>query len=124
MLGALDGFSAAEAVTDEASMPELERWVLHRLTEMDAIVRRCCDDYEFQTLFAELTAFCTNDLSAFYFDIRKDSLYCDLPSATRRRACRTVLNVLFERLTAWLGPIMTFTAEEVCQCEVASVPAR
>ncbi|NKD82952.1 isoleucine--tRNA ligase [Haematospirillum jordaniae] len=116
MLGALDGFSAAEAVANEASMPELERWVLHRLTEMDAIVRRCCDDYEFQTLFAELTAFCTNDLSAFYFDIRKDLLYCGHPQDPERRACRTVIDRLFNTLVRWMAPVLCFTAEEAWLC--------
>ncbi len=111
LLGSLAGFRDAETLP-VAEMPELERWVLHRLWELDAIVRRAAEDYEFHTLFTALHNFCAVDLSAFYFDIRKDSLYCDRPDAPRRRACRTVLEAVFSRLTAWLAPILCFTAEE------------
>jgi isoleucyl-tRNA synthetase len=86
--------------------------VLHRVFEMDALVRRCCTEYEFHTLFAELHVFCAVDLSAFYFDIRKDVLYCDHPDDLRRRAARTVLDILHSALTAWLAPFICFTAEE------------
>ena len=111
ILGSLDGFSEAERM-DPAEMPELERFVLHRLAEMDAIVRQCVDDFDFHTLWLELHHFCANDLSAFYFDIRKDALYCDLPSSSRRSACRTVLDRLFDALVTWLAPITPFTADE------------
>jgi isoleucyl-tRNA synthetase len=111
LLGNLDSFTDAEKVAPE-SMPELERWVLHRVFEMDALVRRCCTEYEFHTLFAELHVFCAVDLSAFYFDIRKDVLYCDHPDDLRRRAARTVLDILHSALTAWLAPFICFTAEE------------
>ena len=93
-------------------MPELERWVLHRLHELDGIVRKTCDEFEFHLLFAALHNFCAADLSAFYFDIRKDALYCDAASSLRRRACCSVLDTLFSCLTAWLAPILCFTAEE------------
>lgn len=112
MLGALAGFSDAERV-DAAQMPELERWVLHRLAELDAEVREGYAKYDFQGVFQKLFTFCTTDLSAIYFDIRKDALYCDAPSSPRRRACRTVMDILFHRLTTWLAPVLVFTMEEV-----------
>jgi isoleucyl-tRNA synthetase len=111
LLGALDGFDEAERVPVH-DMPQLERWVLHRLTEMDKLVRTTVDGFQFHSLFAELSNFCTNDLSAFYFDVRKDSLYCDHPADTRRRAARTVMDVLFTCLSRWLAPFLCFTAEE------------
>jgi isoleucyl-tRNA synthetase len=111
LIGNLDGFTEAERLP-AAEMPELDRWVLHRLRQLDEEVRRCCDDFDFTAMFTALHHFCAIDLSAFYFDIRKDSLYCDAPTATRRRAVRTVLDAVFERLTAWLAPVLCFTAEE------------
>jgi len=111
VLGNLDGFAAAERLP-HAEMPELERWVLHRLCELDELVRRCCAEYDFHTLFTQLHNFCAVDLSAFYFDVRKDALYCDDPRSVSRRAARTVLDELFSCLTAWLAPIIAFTAEE------------
>jgi isoleucyl-tRNA synthetase len=112
MLGALKGYSAAETV-DPADMPGLERWMLHRLAELDGEVRKGYAAYDFQGVFSRLFTFCTSDLSALYFDIRKDALYCDAPTSLRRRACRTVMDHVFHRLTAWLAPILVFTAEEV-----------
>jgi isoleucyl-tRNA synthetase len=93
-------------------MPELERWVLHRLAELDETVRRGYAAFDFQGVFQAVFTFATVDLSAFYFDIRKDALYCDGDTA-RRRAARTVLDLLFHRLTTWLAPILVFTMEEV-----------
>jgi isoleucyl-tRNA synthetase len=112
MLGALKDFSEAERV-DAGQVPELERWVLHRLAELDAEVREGYAKYDFQGVFQKLFTFCTTDLSAVYFDIRKDALYCDAPDSLRRRACRTVLDILFHRLTTWLAPVLVFTMEEV-----------
>ena len=112
MLGALAGFTAEESVEPQ-DMPELERWVLHRLAELDGEVRRGYAAYDFQGVFQKLFTFATSDLSAFYFDIRKDTLYCDAASSLRRRACRTVMDALFHRLTTWLAPILVFTAEDV-----------
>jgi len=112
MLGALKDFDPAERVAPE-EMPELERWVLHRLAELDAHVRRGYAAYDFQGVFQALFGFVTSDLSAFYFDIRKDALYCDAPDSPRRRAARTVMDLLFHRLTTWLAPILVFTMEEV-----------
>lgn len=111
LLGNLNEFDESERVKP-AEMPELERWALHRLWELDALVRHNCGEYDFQRIFRELHDFCAVDLSAFYFDIRKDSLYCDSVGDMRRRAVRTVLNELFSCLTAWLAPILCFTAEE------------
>jgi isoleucyl-tRNA synthetase len=111
LLGALGGFEESERVAPE-DMPELERWVLHRLWELDRLVRRGVEDYDFHGIYQALHNFCAVDLSAFYFDIRKDSLYCDRPDAMRRRACRTVLDLVFDHLTAWLAPILCFTAEQ------------
>ena len=93
-------------------MPELDRWVLHRLSQLDGKVRQACVDYEFHPLFTELHTFCAVDLSAFYFDIRKDALYCDRADSIKRRAARTVLDEVFSCLTAWLAPFICFTAEE------------
>jgi isoleucyl-tRNA synthetase len=115
LLGALDGFTEAERVAAH-EMPQLERWVLHRLTELDRQVRQACHDFQFHALFTELHNFCAVDLSAFYFDIRKDSLYCDHLTDSRRRAVRTVMDLLFTSLTRWLAPFLCFTAEEAYLC--------
>ena len=111
LLGNLAGFADGERV-DPDSMPELERWVLHRLWELDRTVRRSLDRYDFHTLFTALHNFCAQDLSAFYFDVRKDALYCAPRADPVRRAARTALDALFSCLTAWLAPILCFTAEE------------
>jgi isoleucyl-tRNA synthetase len=111
LLGNLAGFDARERLP-VAEMPELERWVLHRLTELDQALRRACDELQFHPVFAELHTFCAVDLSAFYFDVRKDALYCDPADSLRRRAARTVLEAAFDCLTAWLAPFLCFTAEE------------
>src|SRR5690606_11097644 len=105
VLGNLDGFTEAERIGVE-EMPELERWVLHRLAQIDGQLRRGYDSYDFQGVFQAVFQFATVDLSAFYFDIRKDALYCDAPDALRRRAARTVLDLLFHRLVTWLAPIL------------------
>jgi isoleucyl-tRNA synthetase len=117
LLGALEGFSDAERVP-VAEMPELERYVLHLLADMDAKLRIAVDDFDFNTYVRLLSDFANNDLSAFFFDIRKDSLYCDvgpaLPEGTlKRRAYRTVLDTVFEALVRWAAPVLVFTAEEV-----------
>ncbi|MDF0599853.1 isoleucine--tRNA ligase [Psychromarinibacter sp. C21-152] len=112
LLGNLAGFSEGERVAAQ-DMPELERWVLHRMAELDARVRAGYDAYDFQGVFRALFDFATGDLSSFYFDIRKDAFYCDADDSLRRRAARTVLDLLFHRLTTWLAPILVFTMEEV-----------
>ncbi len=111
LLGSLAGFTEAERVA-VAEMPELERWVLHRLTELDARVRAAVESYDWTGVYPELHAFCATDLSAFYFDVRKDAIYCDRPDSLRRRAARTVLDHLHRCLTTWLAPVLCFTAEE------------
>jgi isoleucyl-tRNA synthetase len=93
-------------------MPELERYMLTRLAEMDGVVRAGYQAYDFKRTFHALLNFCVNDLSAFYFDIRKDALYCDPNDSVTRRAALTVLDRLFETLTAWLSPMLCFTMEE------------
>ena len=112
LLGALDGFDDAERVP-VAGMPELERYVLHLLAILDAELREATAAFEFNRYARALSDFANNDLSAFFFDIRKDSLYCDAPGDPRRRACRTVLDILFHALVRWAAPILCFTAEEV-----------
>jgi len=112
LLGALDGFEEAERVRP-AEMPELERYVLHLLADMDAKLRRAVDDFDFNAYVRLLSDFANNDLSAFFFDIRKDSLYCDAPDSPKRRAYRTVLDTLFHALVRYLAPVLVFTTEEV-----------
>ncbi|HEY0626553.1 MAG TPA: isoleucine--tRNA ligase [Allosphingosinicella sp.] len=112
LLGALSDFTDAERVSP-AEMPELERWVLHRLAELDAELREAAEGYEFNRYTRAITAFANDDLSAFFFDIRKDSLYCDAPTEPKRRAYRTVLDIVFHALVRWVSPILCFTAEEV-----------
>ncbi len=111
LLGNLSGFTESERV-NAADMPELERFILHRVCELDRLIRNACDTYDFHGLFNELHNFCAVELSAFYFDIRKDVLYCDAPSSMRRRACRTVLDTLYDCLVKWLAPFLCFTTEE------------
>lgn len=112
MVGALDGYNDDQAL-DFADMPALERWVLHRLKTLDEQVRSAYLAHDYKRVFTTLFNFCTNDLSAVYFDIRKDALYCDPLDSTRRKACRTVMDHVFQNLTRWLAPIMCFTMEEV-----------
>ena len=111
LLGSLGDLRAQDHV-EPARMPDLERWVLHRLAELDAEVREGYAAYDFPGVFRALFDFATADLSALYFDVRKDALYCDGDTA-RRRAARTVLGHLFDRLVTWLAPILPFTMEEV-----------
>jgi isoleucyl-tRNA synthetase len=124
MLGALDSWTEAEAI-EARKMPGLERWVLHRLSELDEQVRAAYTVYDFKKVMSLLINFCGVDLSAVYFDVRKDSLYCDPRFETeevwdgdtanfgnRRRAARTVMAAVLERLLTWLAPVMPFTMEE------------
>ncbi|MCX8570702.1 isoleucine--tRNA ligase [Aminobacter sp. MET-1] len=95
-----------------AEMPELERLMLHRLSELDALVRKGYDDFEFKRITRALIDFMVVELSAFYFDIRKDVLYCDAPSSVRRKAAVHVVRELFNCLVKWLAPMLPFTTEE------------
>ena len=111
MLGNLAHFHDGERVKPE-QMPELERLMLHRLAELDPLVRQAYADFDYKRIFAALNAFMTVDLSAFYFDVRKDTLYCDPYSSQTRKACLTVLDYLFRCTVCWLAPLLCFTAEE------------
>lgn len=110
MLGTL-AHDAGDEIAVEA-MPELERLMLHRLSELDSTVREGYDAFDFKRVFAQLNTFMNVELSAFYFDIRKDALYCDAPSSLRRKASLQVVSHLFDCMTAWLAPMLCFTMEE------------
>jgi len=123
LLGALAGFGEGERFAWTAGVspagtpavqarPLLERWLLHRLYELDQTVRAAYDTYQFRAALSDIVEFCNVDLSAFYVDVRKDALYCDAASSPRRRACRSALDQVLTRLTAWLAPILPFTMEE------------
>ena len=111
LLGALEGFEEAETLPYD-QMPDLEKWVLHKISEFHKAFVKTSETHEYQKFYSELHNFCAVDLSAYYFDIRKDSLYCDLPSDTTRRAARTTFSILFDHLIAWMSPVLCFTAEE------------
>ncbi len=113
LLGALEGFDFASEGVGYGEMPELERYVLARLAQLDATIRTAIDSYDFNEYVRALIEFCNEDLSAFYFDIRKDRLYCDAPDWVQRRATRTVLDILFQSLVRYAAPVLVFTAEEV-----------
>ncbi|QDP19187.1 isoleucine--tRNA ligase [Sphingomonas xanthus] len=112
LLGALDGFGEEERIA-ASEMPELERYMLALTAELDVVLRQAVADYDFNSYVRALSEFANNDLSAFFFDIRKDSLYCDAPNDPKRRAYRTVLDTLFHALVRWAAPVLVFTAEEV-----------
>jgi len=111
MLGSLAHLQPEDRVAF-ADMPELEQFILHRLSELDRLIRQCYADFDYKRIFAALNGFMTSDLSAFYFDIRKDALYCDPISSTTRHACLNVLEELFRCTVTWLAPMLPFTAEE------------
>jgi isoleucyl-tRNA synthetase len=111
LLANLAGFDSSERIGIE-EMPELERFMLAKLAELDGQVREAYRVFDYNRVTATLFNFLTNDLSAFYFDIRKDVLYCDARGATRRRAARTVMDEIFRRVVTWFAPILCFTMEE------------
>lgn len=113
LLGALDGFAEEERITDITAMPELERYMLALLAKLDGELRQAVEDFDFNGYTRAVGDFCNNDLSAFYFDIRKDCLYCDAPTDPKRRSYRTVLDILFHALVRWMAPVLVFTTEEV-----------
>lgn len=118
VLGNLDGFTAVERVDlsdTKTELPALERWVLHRVAEVNQTVKDAVAQYRFGDALRSVYDFCNSDLSAFYFDVRKDRLYCDRPDLFERRVTRSVLEVLLGALTAWLAPFIPFTAEETWQ---------
>jgi isoleucyl-tRNA synthetase len=111
LLGALDGYSEAEAL-DLSDMPELEQWIFHKLAELQALHDQSLTQFDLTNFYSALHTFCASDLSAFYFDIRKDCLYCDPIQSPRRKATRTAMHHIFEHLIHWLAPVLSFTAEE------------
>ncbi len=111
MLANLSGFDESERI-EYAQMPELERFMLARLAELDVTVRKAYEGFDFGLVNSTLFNFLTNDLSAFYFDIRKDALYCDPKDSVRRRSTRTVTDEIFRRIVTWFAPILCFTMEE------------
>lgn len=113
LLGALDGFSEEER--QDANLPPLERYILSELAYLDRKLRQAVDDFDFNSYVRALTDFCNEDLSAFFFDIRKDCLYCDGVDSHKRRAYRSVLDILFNALVRYAAPVLVFTAEEVWQ---------
>jgi isoleucyl-tRNA synthetase len=113
LLGALDGFSEDER--QDANLPPLERYILSELAYLDRKLRKAVDDFDFNSYIRALTDFCNEDLSAFFFDIRKDCLYCDGVDSHKRRSYRSVLDILFNALVRYAAPVLVFTAEEVWQ---------
>ncbi|MDP3781984.1 MAG: class I tRNA ligase family protein, partial [Sphingopyxis sp.] len=118
LLGALEGFTDEERIEDVSKMPELERYMLNQLAHLDQHLREAVDDFDFNSYTRLLADFCNEDLSAFYFDIRKDRLYCDINLATgvqtaERAAYRTVLDTIFQALVRYAAPVLVFTSEEV-----------
>jgi isoleucyl-tRNA synthetase len=111
ILGSLDGFTDAEKLS-ETDFPALERFLLHRLWELNQKLQAAVAGHDWTGVYPAIHYFCSNDLSAFYFDIRKDSLYCDALVSYKRRACRSFLDILFKCLTKWLAPALPFTSEE------------
>ncbi|MGH6780102.1 MAG: class I tRNA ligase family protein, partial [Bradyrhizobium sp.] len=114
MLGTLHHFRADERVA-HAEMPELERLVLHQLASQAEIVHRAYAEFDYKTVIATLSAFMNTELSAFYFDIRKDALYCDPPSSRTRKAALTAIDIICDAILRWLAPVLSFTCEEAWQ---------
>ena len=111
IIGNLDGFTDREKI-DIKAFPELEQYILHRLWEVNQIINKSIGEFNFHLMFTTLLNFCSNDLSSFYFDIRKDTIYCDHPGSNKRRSARTLLDILFHCLLRWLAPSLVFTCEE------------
>ena len=111
LIGNLDGFNDKESISTE-EFPELEKYILHRLWEINKIINECVDTFNFHLIFTTLLNFCSNDLSAFYFDIRKDTIYCDSFNSKKRRSSRTLLDIVYSHLIRWLAPSISFTCEE------------
>jgi len=111
MLGSLAHFRPEDKVTD-ADMPELERLMLSHLARLDGVVRKGYDDFDFRRIYSALSNFMTTELSSFYFDVRKDALYCDAPSSLQRRAALTVIDRIFDCVVSWLAPVLVFTCDE------------
>ena len=100
---------------DVKNLPELEKFMLSKMYFLNKRFETCFQKYDFHNLYKELLNFCTVDLSAFYFDVRKDTLYCDPINSQKRKSCVTILNVLLKSLLRWFAPILSFTTEEIYQ---------
>ena len=111
LIGNLYEFKENEKI-DVDEFPELEKFILHRLWKIDQTIQNCILSYNFHLMFTTLLNFCSNDLSSFYFDIRKDTIYCDSSNSKRRRAARTLLDILYNYIVRWLAPFLVFTCEE------------
>ena len=111
MLGTLHHFHRSDTVAF-AEMPELERLMLHQLSQQSEIVRRAYVDFDYKTVISSLATFMNSELSAFYFDIRKDALYCDPPSSVTRKAALTTIDLICEAILKWLAPVLSFTCDE------------
>ncbi|WP_152647848.1 class I tRNA ligase family protein, partial [Rhodopseudomonas palustris] len=111
MLGTLHHYKPEDAVAF-AQMPELERLMLHQLAEQGTIIRAAYAEFDYKTVVSSLSAFMNSELSAFYFDIRKDTLYCDPPSSLARKAALTTIDIICDSILKWLAPVLSFTAEE------------
>ena len=111
LLGALYDFHEEEII-DYSKMPEIERWVLNEVYILSHKISQFSQNYQLSEIYREVYDFCNNELSSFYFDIRKDTLYCAGYDSIERRACRTVMNILFNSICTWLAPILCFTTEE------------
>jgi isoleucyl-tRNA synthetase len=111
MLGTLHHARPDDVVAFE-DMPELERLMLHELAQLDAVVRPAYADFDYKTVVASVAAFMNAELSAFYFDIRKDTLYCDPPSSRARKAALTTVDILCDTILKWLAPVLSFTSDE------------
>ncbi len=121
MLGTLSHYQGEEVPFEQ--MPELERFMLHRLAVLDGVVREGYDAFDFKRVLGNLANFMNGELSAFYFDVRKDALYCDAPSSIRRKAALHVVAKQFECLTAWMAPLLCFTMEEAWQMQNPDAPS-
>ncbi|MDC0193232.1 isoleucine--tRNA ligase [Pelagibacteraceae bacterium] len=111
LIGNLDGFTNEERIGEE-DFPDLEKFILHRLWEVDKTIQECVKTFNFHLMFTTLLNFCSNDLLAFYFDIRKDVIYCDGKKSIERRSARTLLDIIFNYLVRWFAPSLSFTTEE------------
>ena len=114
LLGNLNNFSVNDAVELE-QMPDLEKYILNKVSQMNTELKSLVQKHDYHGIFVKLLNFCTLDLSAFYFDIRKDSLYCDGKDSLKRRSVSTCLHILFDFLSKWFSPIISFTSEEAWQ---------
>jgi isoleucyl-tRNA synthetase len=114
LLGAIEGFNGTERINaaDFEKMPELEQYILSRMTALSERIDTSVENYNFNDVIMGLYNFCNEDLSSLYFDIRKDRLYCDVPDSFERRATRTVMAELYDFLITRLAPYTSFTCEE------------